>query len=350
MGVVGLGVCVALLWACREAPSAAAAGAGSPAPAPTAASSPEVYATLDGQPITSADIEAVIAQQLAEARNQQVYDVRRQAIDQIVSERLLAREAQTRGLSSEELLRTEVEAKVPGVSQEQVKAFYEANRARLQGQPLETIAPQIELYLRRQAMGERQLAFQRELREKAGVRVLLQPTRAEVPVPASAHSLGPADARVTIVEFTDYQCPFCQRAQETVEEVLRRYEGKVRLVYRDLPLEMHSRAFAASKAARCAGDQGRFWDFHRSLLASPADFSDADLQRRAGELGLKAEAFASCLASDRHDAAIREGLADASRLGVSATPTFFINGRMLSGARPFEQFREIIEEELAQGS
>jgi protein-disulfide isomerase len=243
-----------------------------------------------------------------------------------------------------------VEAKAKAVSQEQVKAFYEANRARLQGQPLEAIAPQIELYLRRQAFGERQLAFERELRDKAGVQILLKPTRTQVPVPASAHSLGPADAPVTIVEFTDYQCPFCQRAQETVEEVLRRYEGKVRFVYRDLPLDMHSRAFAASRAARCAGEQGKFWEFHRDLLERPADLSDADLQRRASQLDLKADAFASCVASDRHDAAIRESLADASRLGVSATPTFFINGRMLSGARPFEQFREIIDEELAQGS
>ena len=159
--------------------------------------------------------------------------------------------------------------------------------------------------------------------------------------------LGPAEAPVTIVEYTDYQCPFCVRAQTTVDEILERYAGKVRLVYRDLPLDFHPRAFEASRAARCAGDQQRFWEYHRGLLIEPGDFGDADLERRAADLGLDTATFGECLASERHSADIRASLEEASRLGVRSTPTFFINGRRIAGAQPLEKFVAIIEEELA---
>jgi len=201
--------------------------------------------------------------------------------------------------------------------------------------------------LRQQAAGSRAAAFQRELAKQAGLQILLAPPRSEVPLPATAPALGPLDARVTIVEFTDYQCPFCLRAQSTVDEILKRYSGKVRLVYRDLPLDFHTRAFAASRAARCAGDQDRFWEYHRDLLTTAGDYTDDGLKRRAASLGLDPAGFASCLASSKHDATIRDSVRDASRLGVKATPTFFINGRLLSGARPFADFEEVIEEELA---
>jgi protein-disulfide isomerase len=171
-----------------------------------------------------------------------------------------------------------------------------------------------------------------------------------VSVPPTAPSEGPATAPVTIVSFADYQCPYCQRAEQTVAELLRRYPNKLRLVHRDFPLDFHPRARMAARASYCAGEQGRFWQYHRALLLEPGDYGDAELRARARALGLQEAPFAACLGSERFDAVIAAGIEDGRRLGVTATPTFFINGRMVSGARPVEYFAQVIDEELAGGS
>jgi protein-disulfide isomerase len=131
-----------------------------------------------------------------------------------------------------------------------------------------------------------------------------------------------------------------------MDEVLARYSGKVRLVHMEFPLDGHAEAVPAARAARCAGEQGKFWEFHRSLMTAPGPLDTADLKRRAASLQLSPAPFESCLASDRHDAAIQASLAQGESLGVTGTPAYFINGRMLSGARPLESFTEVIEGEL----
>jgi protein-disulfide isomerase len=301
---------------------------------------------MKGRAITTEELDARLVGALARLR-QEEYELRRETIDEIVTEELLEREAAARGISREELLDAEVEQKVEAPSAAEIDAFYEANKARIKGQSKQQVLPQIRRVLRQRQTAARRREFTRQLAADAGLRVMLTPPRLEIPIPATAPALGPADAPVTIVEFTDYQCPFCMRAQETVDRLLERYQGRLRLVYRDLPLDMHQRAFDASRAARCAGEQDHFWEYHRSLLTAPGDFSDEDFVGRARELELDLELFESCLASPRHDAAIEASLADARRFGVQATPTFFINGRMLAGAQPFEDFVDVIDEELA---
>ena len=148
------------------------------------------------------------------------------------------------------------------------------------------------------------------------------------------------------MEFTDYQCPYCHRAQGVIDQVLARYPGKVRLVHMEFPLDGHPEAVPAARAARCAGEQGKFWEFHRSLMTAPGRLDAADLKGRAASLQLSPGPFESCLASDRHDAAIQASLAQGEGLGVTGTPAYFINGRMLSGARPLESFIEVIDAEL----
>jgi len=159
--------------------------------------------------------------------------------------------------------------------------------------------------------------------------------------------MGPADAQITMVAFSDYQCPYCHRAQTTVEELLAKYEGKIRFVHRDYPLDFHKGALPAARAARCAGEQGRFWDFHRNLLARLTDFSTEDLTGRAGEMSLDMSEFEACFDSERYTKEIKASFAAGRAIGVTATPTFFINGRRLEGAKPLEEFQELIEEELA---
>ena len=344
-----VGAACLVLWSCAQEPAASAASV----PASSAgepSDGDQILAQMDGRKITRAEVDERIAGGLAKLR-QEEYELRRDAIDEMVADELIDREAAARGISSDELFKREVEDKVPPPKQAEIDAFYEQNKSRMGGQSKLMVQPQIVRVIQQSAYAKRARELRRELAEKANLMVNLAPPRVSVAIPASAPALGPKDAPITIVEFTDYQCPFCIRAQDTVDEVLERYAGKVRLVYRDLPLDMHSRAFAASRAARCAGEQDKFWEYHRSLLRTAGDFSDEDLRQRAGKLSLDARMFSACLASERQDAAIRDSLADAGRLGVTATPTFFINGRLISGARPFEDFEDIIEEELsAHGS
>jgi protein-disulfide isomerase len=161
-------------------------------------------------------------------------------------------------------------------------------------------------------------------------------------------SIGPEDAPVTIVEFSDYQCPYCQVwYQRTFDQLMTNYPGLIRFVYRDLTLPSHPEAIPAAEAAQCAGDQGAYWKFHDSLFSGQYILGRAGYDQIASDLGLDATSFEACLDDHRYLAEIKEDTSDATRAGLSGTPSFVINGRILIGALPFEDFKAIIDEELA---
>jgi len=301
----------------------------------------QVVAEVDGKPITLQEVDRRAASP--------IYEARQQAMEELIQERLLNQEAAARGLTREALLKAEVEERVPLASPEEVTAVYERNRPHLGERTLEELKPEIERSLRERSLAERSHAWREELRHKAQVRVMLKEPRAEVAVTAEAPTLGPVNARVTFVEFLDYRCQYCQRVQGIVDQVMSRYPGQVRFVHREFLLGS-TRALPAARAARCAGEQGRFWEYHRALLVEPGDMGDQDLGRRASALGLNRQRFASCLASDRHDAAIRNAVEQGKAVGVSATPTFFINGRRIVGVRTLPEFQKVIDEELRGAS
>ena len=301
-------------------------------------------AQVGGTRITLEEVDKRAAGTLARIDYER-YEARRQVLDEMVNEKLLEEEARAKGVTPEALLKSEINDKVTPPTDEQVRATYEQHKAQLGGMPFEQIKDRIRRSLHEQALSSQAAIFQLSLKKDARVQILLEEPRAEVAVPASAPSQGPADAKVTIVEFLDYQCPFCHRAQETVDQVLKQYEGRVRFVHRDYVLGK-PRSLPAARAARCAGEQGKFWEYHRGLLVEAGDLSDADLLRRAGSLGLDGKTFTACAATDRFDADIQAATSAGGELGVSGTPTFFINGRRLVGARSVEDFRAIIEAEL----
>src|SRR6266568_1079191 len=321
----------------------AAACRRSPEPRPTAspppgASASEVVARADGVAIRADELDERVAKRLMRLR-QEEYEIRRQALEEMIGERLLEKEAGARGISKEDVLRDEVDHQVQEPDPKLLEQLYEQNKARFGGKTKAEVLGELRKALRNRQRSERQAAFQATLRQKAQVEVALSAPRMDVAIPASAPTLGPNGAAVTIVEFTDYQCPFCHRAQATIDQVLSTYAGKVQLVHRDFPLEGHPQAFPAARASRCAGEQGKFWDYHRSLMRAPGPMDEADLQSRAASLKLDSAAFATCLASGRHDASIQE-----------STPAYFINGRLIIGARPFEAFKDVIDAELGRSS
>ena len=333
---------VAALAACRTSPAADA-----PRPASTSGST-AVVAEIDGAAVTAAELDEKVGNRLGRIR-QEEYEIRRQVLDEIVYDRLVEKEAKKRGISTSDLVRDEVDNQVPEPDPKTVERIYEQNQARFAGKPREAVLGDIRAALKNQARQIRQTAFARTLREKAAVKVALEPPRATVPVPASAPTLGPNGAPVTIVQFVDYQCPYCHRAQNTIDEILSRYPGKVQLVHRDFPLDGHPQAMPAARASRCAGEQGKFWDYHRSLMTGKGPMDDADLKSRAADLKLDPVAFSTCLASDRFDTAIRAAFDEGTRAGVNSTPTYFVNGRMMTGALPFDDFREVVDSELERG-
>lgn len=326
---------------------ALACGRGSAAPPPpgaAAAAPDQLVAEVAGRRITLREVDERAAgglQRLA----QEEYELRRQALDELVWERLVEREASARGLSREALLEAEVAKRVKPPTAEQVRAVYERSRDRLGDRTFAEVAPHIERSLADQARAEREAEFHRQLRARSTVRVSLQAPRVAVAVPVDAPAVGPEGAPITVVEFLDYQCPYCHKAQEVVDRVLARYKGQVRFVHRDFLLG-RPRSLPAARAARCAGDQGRFWDYHKDLLTRPGDMSDEDLKARAASLALDGGGFAACLDSGRHDKAIQQAVDDGHALGITGTPTFFVNGRRLVGAQPVEQFQELIDAEL----
>jgi protein-disulfide isomerase len=163
-------------------------------------------------------------------------------------------------------------------------------------------------------------------------------------------SIGPANAPVTIVEFSDFQCPYCKLSVPLIKEILAKYPGKVKVVYRDYPSPNHPHAQQAAEAAQCAGDQGRFWEYHDSLFDRQTPGSGWNFTELAKEAGLNQDAFATCLNTRRYREEVANDLHDGFKLGVTSTPTFFINGRPLIGARSFEEFKLLIDTALAKSN
>jgi protein-disulfide isomerase len=191
-----------------------------------------------------------------------------------------------------------------------------------------------------------------QIRAEAKVEVLLPPyLPAKVEVAATGPSKGPDSAPVTIVEFSDFQCPYCSKAEATVKDLLEleKYKGKLKLVYRDYPLPSHNLAPKAAEAAHCAGDQGKYWEMHDRLFAATPKLEVTDLKAYARELKLDEGRFTKCLDSGDKAKVVADHFKAGNDAGVRGTPAFFINGRLISGAQKLEAFTALIDAELAAG-
>jgi protein-disulfide isomerase len=282
---------------------------------------------------------------------QKLYEGRRTALEELVAESLIAKAAEGSGMSPAAWAEAEVSKRVKPVPESEVVAFYQGNISQMQGRALDVMAPAIRRYLTEQQETTARQALLSELRRSApDVRVLFDAPRHSLEVAASDPSLGSASAPVTLVEFSDFQCPFCQRVAPTLKQVKDKYGDRVRIVWKDFPLtQIHPQAFKASEAAHCAGDQGKFWEYHDRLFSNQQALEIADLKRYAGEMSLDAAKFADCLDTSKYGERVRDGVAQGTTLGVNSTPMIYINGRVLSGAQPYEAFAALIDEELARG-
>lgn len=305
----------------------------------------ETVATVGGRTITRAELEKHVKSKLMEIDNER-YEALKEGLDEIIADELVRQEAKARNVTPEALVKAEITDKVKAPTDEEVKKFYDDNQEAVQGQPFENVKTQIANYLQQQQMGQRQGALLAELKKKYKAAITLPAPVVEVAT-AGRPEKGPKNAPVTIIEFSDYECPFCKRAEPAVAEVLKNYGDKVRLVFRHFPLPMHKNATPAAEAAACANAQGKFWEYHGKLFTG-SDLGAEKLKAIAAEVGLDKAKFDECVAKREFKADVEKDLADGAEAGVDGTPAFFINGRMLSGAQPYEAIKEVIDEELAK--
>lgn len=327
---------VSLLFACLLAPLALGA---EPAT--------ETVAEVGGEAITMGDLEAMLAPQLRQLEVQR-HELLERALEAAVAERLVAQEAKRTNTTVAALV-----AKAEGdvsVSDAEVDAWYTQNAARVR-QPKAEVAAQIRDHLADEKRRAGRDALVGRLRGEHGARVLLEPLRIVVDSPASA-AKGPADAPVTVVEFSDFQCPACKSVAPVIDRLREAYPEQVRVVFRHFPLRsIHPQAQLAAEAATCAREQREeaFWTMHDALFAGQSALGRDDLVARAGSLGLDEDTFVACLDGGSARAAVDTDVREGEQAGVNSTPSIFVNGRpvaLLRNQDPVETLSAVVDDEL----
>jgi protein-disulfide isomerase len=296
-------------------------------PPATPADRARVLATVNGRNITSGDVEDSLLPLIADVQ-EQVYLVRKADLDMKINDILLNAEAQKRGVTGRAVLDAEITARAPAVTEAQALDFFNKNKARINGD-FPTVKYQIIQYLEGQEQQKLEGAFVERLRNGASVQTFLTPPPAPVFKIATDDqpTKGNPNAAVTVVEFTDYQCPTCAAAQPVIERLLTEYGDRVRLVVRDFPLEMHPEARKAAEAAEAAREQGKYWDFTAILFRNQSALKPEQLKQYAQVIGLDRTKFDAALDSGKYADKVERDLMDGSRFRITGTPSFFVNGR-----------------------
>lgn len=305
----------------------------------------EPVAVVSGQPIYDEDLLPFVQAQVFQLRLQE-YEMKSKALENLVNRRLLEGEARRKRIPVENVLEQEVDAKVPEPTDAELQALYIVQKELLK-KPFDEIRPQLGRLLKQAKLQQARQDYYNRLRQQAGVSILLQKPKVEV-AHDPARVRGAPNAALVILEFSDFQCPYCRAVQPTLKNLLAKYEGQVSLAYRDLPLrDIHPQAQLAAEASRCAGEQGKFWEYHDLLFEHQNKLSREGLAEQARALRLDEKRFDSCLSSGRYKAQVEQDRQLGLRAGVSATPGFIIDGNLLTGNLPQDAFEKAIQEALA---
>ncbi|HYG11204.1 MAG TPA: thioredoxin domain-containing protein [Pyrinomonadaceae bacterium] len=316
-------------------------------PPKNAAERARVFAVVNGEQLTSADIEDSLKPLIFNVQ-ERIYQLRKTEVDLRINDVLLEQEAQKRKVTTKALLDAEVEAKAKPVTDAEAQKFYDENKQRINGE-FAQIKPQIVQYLQETQKRNLQAAFAEQLRQAAALQVNLRAPESPVLQVATDDQpvKGNPAAPVTIVEFTDFQCPSCAGVQPTLERLVAEYGDRVRLVVRDFPLEQHEFAAKAAEAAEAARAQGKYWEYAGMLFTNQNALSVDKLKEYATKAGLDRQKFDAALDSGQMAEKVQRDLMDGIRLGVNSTPSFFINGRAAND-RSYEGLKAAIEKALAE--
>jgi protein-disulfide isomerase len=309
-------------------------------PSRTSSDRARVLATIKDEKITAGDVEESLLPLIFDVQ-EQVYKIRRDELELSINDTLLAQEAQKRQITINALLDAEVKPKP--ITDQQTQAFYDQNKDRVSGDFTQT-KDAIRQYLEQIEVRQAERAFVEKLRATATIQTFL--VAPESPVfsisTTDQPSLGKADAPVTIVAFTDYQCPSCAAMHPELERLVKEYGDKVRLVTRDFPLSQHTEAFKAAEAAEAARDQGKYWEYIQILLRNQSALTVDKLKGYASDLALDRTKFDSALDSGKFAESVQRDIEDGMKLGINGTPTIFINGRRVS-AKGYDELKAVVD-------
>lgn len=299
-----------------------------------------VVVQIGSTSLTGADMEKQDGGSLLQARYQ-LYLSERKVLDGFVDQQLLELHAKSEGLTVDQMLEAEAYKGIKDPTDDQLAVYYEGVES---DQPFPAVKSQILDHIRQLRRSKARAAYVQKLRAESNVRVMLAPPTADVNI-EDANVRGSKDAPVTLVEFADYQCPYCAKVNPVLQKIEKEYGSKLAVVYKDFPLPMHKDSEKAAEAARCAGDQGKFWEYHDVLFTSH-QVDLASLKRQAGDLKLDQAKFDGCLDSGAKAAAVRKDLEEGQHLGLTGTPSFFANGHFFSGAADSATLHEILGMEM----
>ncbi len=302
-----------------------------------------VVAEYNGKSVKASEAFTAVKARLFDLE-EELYRTKEQAINEYIEQRLVEAEAKTKNMPMDQLLEKEAGGPVSEVNDKEIDGFLSAKGLSLKDPRIRK--EDVRDYLKYKKKFEKRQGYVATLRKSANVKLFVkEPESPKVTVVTDGYpAWGNAKAPVTIVEFSDFQCPFCSRTVPTIERIKKEYgPEKVRIVFRDMPLPSHGRAPAASMAAHCANDQNKFWEMHDTLFENQAKLEDTDLKSYAKKLSLDEKKFAECFDAKKHLALIDKSRTEAEGLGIQATPSFVINGTLLQGAQPFEKFKEKID-------
>jgi protein-disulfide isomerase len=313
------------------------------------ASKPGVAAKAGELEITNAELEDGIESELFEAESK-VFEIKFNKLKSMLLQKYMDKDPRKKGLSNDEFLEKFI-AKDVVISEKQVDEFIKD-----QNIPAEHINPQvrekIKNYLGMEKKKEAVDKWIAEQTKKTPVEVYIaKPRRPTFPVEAgNAPFAGGKDAKVTIIEFSDFQCPFCAKGADLLKDLKKKYGDKIKVAFKNFPLPFHNHAETAAVAGLCANEQGAesFWKMHDEMFANQDALDTEGLKKSAKKIGLKMDAFEKCLSENKYLTQVKSDIEEGRRAKVKSTPTFFINGQLVNGAQPIEVFSEVIEEALAR--
>jgi protein-disulfide isomerase len=303
-----------------------------------------VVAEVGGEKVTMADLEQAESSKLLTA-HYQYYQLEIKALDELIDNKLIEQKAKSEHLTVDQLIERDVKPTVKDPTDDQMEVYYEGLDTE---QPYAVVRGKILDKIRQLRMEKALAAYADKLRTQSTVYVTLAPPRVDVGV-ETAQMLGPKNAPVNVIEFADYECPYCQKVAPDLRKLQAEFGDKVAFTFRDFPLPMHARAEKAAEAARCAGEQGKFWEFHDTLFQSKElDFDQLKVHAQA--LNLDTDRFNKCLNAGDEAAAVGQDRKEGVRLGLTGTPSFFINGHFMSGAVDYATLHKMVEQQLAETS
>lgn len=300
----------------------------------------QVVARVSGNNLTLADLQQKEGGKLLQAEYQ-YYLNERKALEELIDNQLLADQARRRNISLDQLLNSEVYKDVKDPTEDQLEVYYEGLDTQ---EPYASVRADVLDHIRDLRRTKARAAFVENLRKQANINVLLMPPTVDLNV-ANAYTKGAANAPVVFVEFADYECPYCQKVNPQIQELKKKYGDKMTIVYKDFPLPMHHSAEKAAEAARCAGEQGKFWEYHDVLFYSKELGVDA-LKEHARVLKLDGDKFDACLDNGNEAAAVKKDLEEGKSLGLTGTPSFFVNGHFFSGVIDYGTLQDMVNQQL----